>query len=128
MGRHALSARARRSRSAANEAAEVNVLALIAVLMLNASEFWRPLTPWDTWHADYMAQGVLIALAPFWARHWAAATVAVIFGIARTGCAALWPEASDPNGSICDRQTGLPITVGLLAAALWALERIRNRG
>lgn len=95
------------------------------VVMLNMSEAWMPF--YDVWAADQVCVGLMVATAPFWARHKAAAGFAVVFGTARAGCTAVWPNASDTGGSICDMQSGLPLTVGVLALALQALERMRHR-
>lgn len=101
-----------------------SLAALVLVLLLNLSEYWHKATPWDVWAADKVAQGLLVASAPFWARHRGAAGMALVFGVARAGCTAMWPDASDAGGSICDAQTGLPLTIGLLGAACWTAGRL----
>lgn len=102
----------------------MSLAALVLVLLLNLPEYWHKATWLDLWSADYAAQGVLVATAAFWARHREALGMACVFGLLRAGCISIWPEASDPAGSICVAQTGLPITVGLLGAACWTAGRL----
>lgn len=108
--------------------AKVNVSAVLLVLFLNSPEYWGPLLPWwDIAALDYMAQGLLITTAVIWARYAPSLALAAVFGIARTGCAAIWPNASSTNAAICDQQTGLPLTLGVVSivalAATWKHRR-----
>lgn len=105
----------------------MSIAALVVVLVLNLPEYWRALTPWNIWSADYIAQGAFVALAPWWTRYPAVCVLGVTCGLLRTGCEAIWPNASDPGGSICDAQTGLPLTLGVTSlAALYVAWRYRR--
>jgi hypothetical protein len=99
------------------------------VIALSMPEAWAWMTPYDLWASDQIAVGVLIATlgACAWRVSPFAAICAVVIGMARTSCVAIWPTASDAAGSICDAQTGMPLTVGVLAMALYALGRL-SRG
>lgn len=118
--------RCRRPRPPPNQA-EVKPLLAAWILTLSMPEAWVWLTPWwDIWAADQVATGLLVTtLGVICGRlcSWIAGGLAVAFGIARTSCVGLWPNASDASGSICDLQTGLPLTVGVIVLALAALKR-----
>jgi hypothetical protein len=106
----------------------VKALPVVLVLMLCMPEFWVRLTWYDIWAADQIAVGLLVALlAASCYRRWpTAATLAFVFGVGRSACTTVWPDASDAQGSICDSQTGLPLTLAVLTAALLALDRMRR--
>lgn len=99
------------------------------ILILSSPEAWHSWLGIDVWAADQIGQGLLVCTlaACVWIHNKPAAILAGVFGISRTSCVAIWPNASDAAGSICDAQTGIPLTVGVLAVALYALGRM-NRG
>jgi hypothetical protein len=96
------------------------------LIALATPEAWAWLTPYDLWAADQIAVGLAIATlgACLLGRNTFAAFCAIVIGTFRTSCVAIWPNASDAAGSICDAQTGLPLTVGFLALALYALGKV----
>lgn len=106
----------------------MKTFACFFALLLCFPEVWSQWTPYDVWAADQIGLGLLLAMcgALLWRRHLALSCVLLIFGFARTGCVAAWPEASDAAGSICDAQTGLPLTVGVLGVLLYTVERLRR--
>lgn len=98
-------------------------------ILLGMPEAWSRLTPFDIWAADQIGVGLLLALlgASLWTHgRRMLAAVAIVPGAGRAGCTAMWPDASDASGSICDQQLGVPLTLALLCLALLALERMRR--
>lgn len=82
------------------------------------------MTQYDVWAADQISVGVLLLLLAI--REWMrgnrlVAGIVATYGVGRAGCTALWPDASDAQGSICDKQLGFPLTVALLLVVLIAL-------
>lgn len=106
----------------------MKALPAVLVLLLGMPEFWVRLTPYDIWAADSIAVGLLVALlAAVCYRRWpTAAALAFVFGAGRSACTAVWPDASDAKGSICDAQTGLPLTLAVLIITLFAVDRMRR--
>lgn len=104
----------------------MKALALAVLLVLSMPESWAGLTPFDVWAVDQIAQGLLIAMLAALSWRWCRvlAFSGVVFGLARSGCTAAWPDAADPHGSICDAQTGIPLTVAVLGLALFFVGRM----
>jgi hypothetical protein len=115
--------RSGRPRASAEE--QMKLLQMALVLILCMPEFWYQVTPYDIWAADQIAQGALISLLGImlFLQNKYAAAAAIVFGLGRSACVGIWPESSDSAGSICDMQTGLPLTVGVIAIALWVAGR-----
>jgi hypothetical protein len=106
----------------------VKALPAVLVLLLGMPEVWAWMTPFDVWLADQIATGLLVMLlaALAFRRSPAAAALAMVFGAGRSVCTAVWPDASDAQGSICDSQTGLPLTLAVLILTLFAVDRMRR--
>lgn len=106
---------------------------MVVVLLLGMPEFWHRLTPYDVWAADQIAVGLLVLLLAAMSYRMTrdrlvrlASRVAAVLGVGRSACTAVWPNASDAQGSICDSQLGLPLTLALLVLTLLAMDRMRR--